>query len=246
MYTPDQFAFGYSRFIFGLSKGGGADSTSPTVISATVDTTGLVWTIVFSEAVAGMTGSGFTTAGGITLTYTSGNNTGTGVFAGSSALYTGVTDTLTYTPGTIADATGNALQAFSGAAITNNSTLWEPPAYSGLVLWLKASGSYESTAGGGGGSAAANARVGRWLDASGNAKHADAPDANGRVTRAADGRGVFGNNVDVLLQVQAILGVCAFQRDPGIHHYLGLSLGRVRWRWGYRVLRRIGCRRGPG
>lgn len=100
------------------------DFAAPTLTSATIDSTGLVLTLVFNEAVDGHAGFTLSSAGGRTLTYTSGETTSTLVFAISSAVTTDLSPTLNYTPGDVEDLSPegpNALEAFSATAITNGS-----------------------------------------------------------------------------------------------------------------------------
>lgn len=106
------------------------DLTVPTLISATVGPDGQTWTFIFDEPVnIGAGGSGgfavtMTTAGAISLTYSSGAGTSTLVYTGDVAV--GADDTvssgLDYTqPGDgLEDNAGNDLATFTGAAVTNN------------------------------------------------------------------------------------------------------------------------------
>jgi head-tail adaptor len=122
------------------------DTTAPTLTSATIAADGVTLTLVFDEEVtddasfAGFTLSG--TFGAATATYSSGKGSDEIVLTVSREIGLTETVTLDYTPGTVEDWAGNALAAFSGTAVTNNSThagAWNPEGVSGVVLWLKGS-----------------------------------------------------------------------------------------------------------
>jgi hypothetical protein len=109
-----------------------ADSTAPTLSSASIPTTGDSLSIVFNEAVsigAGGTG-GFTIAmsgGAVTLTYSSGSGSNTLVYTTSRTITSGETcSDFDYTQPTngVEDAAGNDLVSFSNqqASVTNNSS----------------------------------------------------------------------------------------------------------------------------
>ena len=127
-----QFAFaGPLPFTF-WAKAIAADTTAPTLSSATIGTNGTTWTLVFNETVSiGSGGNGgwaatMSTAGAQTLTYSSGGGTSTLVYTGSPTVVSGetVSSGLNYTqPGNgIEDAAGNDLATLTGHAVTNNST----------------------------------------------------------------------------------------------------------------------------
>lgn len=110
------------------AAGGGGDATAPTLQSATVDETGLILTLVFDEAVTvGSGGSGGcqvnSSDGNMTPAYASGDGTDTLLYDLPRLAYDDETLTLDYTqPGDgIEDASGNDLEAISGAAVTNDS-----------------------------------------------------------------------------------------------------------------------------
>lgn len=106
------------------------ETTPPTLVSASVDTTGQLLTLVFSEAVTfgagGNTGFSLSaTNGAVTPVYASGSGTTTLVYGWVSRLiYSTETVTLGYTqPGNgVEDLVGNDLATFSGSAVTNGST----------------------------------------------------------------------------------------------------------------------------
>lgn len=110
-----------------VSEGG----TAPTLVSATltdyIPGSSSWLELVFSESVIrGGSGIGFvlTASGGaVSLTWTSSQSlSGTLTLATDRAIGQGETLTLAYTPGDIADADGEPLAAFSGFAVTNEST----------------------------------------------------------------------------------------------------------------------------
>ena len=108
----------------------GLAPTPPTISSTAIGTNGTTWTLTASEALtAGVGGTGgmagtCTTAGAVTLTYSSGNTTASLVYTGSPTVYSGDTCTLAYTQPTDGweDAAGDELASFTGAAVTNGST----------------------------------------------------------------------------------------------------------------------------
>lgn len=109
---------------------GTTDVTAPTVSSATIDSTGTTLTLVMSEPTTyGAGGNGgltITPSGGAsTATFSSGAGTTTLVWTLSRTIQQGETVTRSYTnPGNgFEDAAGNDLGNFSGAAVTNNSTV---------------------------------------------------------------------------------------------------------------------------
>lgn len=113
------------RIIAGVSS----DTTAPTVSSANIDASGLVYTQVHSESVAiGGGGNGglvLTASGGAaTATYASGSGSTTLTWNLSRAIAQGETVTRAYTqPGNgIEDLAGNDLATFSGQAVANDST----------------------------------------------------------------------------------------------------------------------------
>ncbi len=102
------------------------DGTAPTLTSATVAANGTTFTLIFSEAVqtfaGGANGFAITASGGAaTVGYASGTGTTTIVFTVNRTISTGETITTAYVPGTIQDAAGNLLVAYSGTTVTNNS-----------------------------------------------------------------------------------------------------------------------------
>ena len=109
------------------SYGSAADSTAPTLSTATVDGTALVLT--YNEALDGSSepaGSAYTVvAGGATVTVSTVTVAGmTATLTLSSAVSAGQTVTVSYTkPGTnpLKDAAGNEAGALTGEAVTNNT-----------------------------------------------------------------------------------------------------------------------------
>lgn len=97
--------------------------TASVVSSATVNTAGTQITVNASDSLTNR--NGFTVAGmspSATLTYVSGDGTAALVFSFSRTILAGETVTLSYTPGNVVDSAGTALAAFTGFAVTNNST----------------------------------------------------------------------------------------------------------------------------
>lgn len=118
------------------------DFAAPTLASATIDATGLILTLVFNEAVDGHAGFTLSSAGGRTLTYTSGDGTTSKVFAISSAVTSDLSPTLNYTPGDVEDLSPegpNAMLIFSAAEITNGSEV-EPSPDANLSPAVRADG----------------------------------------------------------------------------------------------------------
>lgn len=115
-----------TRFRLGGRKLVATEQTAPTVLSATIPAAGTTITIVFSEPVFVPAATGLTIDDGviqfIALTVASGNGTATVVFNLSETAVDVAIYTRTYVPGAISDLLGNRLAAFSGAAVTNNST----------------------------------------------------------------------------------------------------------------------------
>lgn len=106
-----------------------ADTVAPTVTSRTINSAGTQLSIGVSEAVTfgagGNGGFAVTLSGGAaTLSYVSGDETSTLVYALSRVVAPGETGTLAYTqPGNgVEDLAGNDLATFSGQTITNNSS----------------------------------------------------------------------------------------------------------------------------
>lgn len=105
-------------------------ATTPTVVSATIDTAGTQLTVVFSQACSiGAGGSGgmvVTPSGGAaTITYVSGDGTSTWVFSVSRTILSSETATRTYTqPGNGIEGTSGGLDlaSFTTQSVTNNST----------------------------------------------------------------------------------------------------------------------------
>jgi hypothetical protein len=115
------------RLLFTYDATDTIDATKPTVQSATINSTGTQYTIVYSEAVTGQTGHTLSATGGaVTLTPSSGDTTDTHVWDLSRTITTGETVTRSYAPGNAEDAAGNTLDAYSGQAVTNNSTVPDP------------------------------------------------------------------------------------------------------------------------
>lgn len=117
-------------FEFGSTQG---DTTHPTLVSATIPAAGNVLNLVFSETVTfgagGNAGLALTMSGGgvETLTYVSGSGSSTLVYSLGPTVLIGETKVsgLDYTqPGSgIQDTVANDLVTFTGAAVTNNSTV---------------------------------------------------------------------------------------------------------------------------
>ena len=114
---------------------GGGGGTTPTISSVAINTAGTTFTFTFNVAVTfgagGNAGFTATMAGGATtLTYASGSGTTALVYTSSRTITRNETGTLAYVnPGNgVVDTIGsNNLVNFSGASITNGSTVNNPP-----------------------------------------------------------------------------------------------------------------------
>lgn len=97
------------------------DVTAPTVTARAINAAGSLLTLTTDESVVG-TPAGFALSGGHALSggVVSGNQI---TFAVSPVVLNAETLTLAYTPGDIQDASANLLAAFSGASVTNGSTV---------------------------------------------------------------------------------------------------------------------------
>jgi hypothetical protein len=112
-----------------------ADTTAPTVLSASVNSTGLELAVVLSEPVQNVSAAHYALSGGQTLSspVVSGS---TVRFVINPAVQSGTTNTLAYTSGAgrTADLPGNLLATFSGFAVTNDSLESTPvPPRAGLL-----------------------------------------------------------------------------------------------------------------
>lgn len=120
--------FGGGSFVYGASTAQGGDITAPTVTSCTVAANGTTVTIVFSEAcqtIGGTAGEFSIQPAGAIPAYVSGTGTNTFVLEldPADSVVQGTTVTLTFIPDPgVTDLAGNALVAFSGQVVTNNST----------------------------------------------------------------------------------------------------------------------------
>jgi hypothetical protein len=105
----------------------GRDRTAPALVSATVDLTGVVLTLVFSEAVTAVSWDGLVSVtGDITsetfFTLSSGNGTATVVMdSAGGAFLEGETLALDYAGPGVEDLAGNDLADIANASVTNNS-----------------------------------------------------------------------------------------------------------------------------
>jgi hypothetical protein len=127
----------WNEFIaYGLPEGEAEpDVTAPTVSSANINSAGTTLTINFDESTTGDAGFTISASGGAaTLSSPSGSGTAARTFTVSRTIYSGETVTLSYTAGDVEDASENALENFSGAAVTNNSTEDEPEPPAGNVI----------------------------------------------------------------------------------------------------------------
>jgi hypothetical protein len=105
----------------------GADVTAPTVQSASINAPGILYTIVYDEAVTGQTGHTLNASGGaVTLTPSSGDATDTHVWSLSRTILKTETVTRSYSPGNAQDGSGNALVAYSGQSVANGSGMPRP------------------------------------------------------------------------------------------------------------------------
>jgi len=103
-------------------NGQGADTTAPTLLSASIDGPGLNLILVFSEQMQGISAAHYSISSGNTL----GTPTGgaeTWAMSLSPAVQNGAVPTLAYTSGAsrTADIAGNLLATFSGRLIDNDS-----------------------------------------------------------------------------------------------------------------------------
>jgi len=111
-----------SLLLLGAGSSGAGDSTAPTIQSATIGSDGETLTIVLSEAVNGHAGFTLDPSGGAAgLTYSNGDGTDTLVFAIDRVIYDTETATGDYAMGDVEDLSGNALEAVTDFAVTNNS-----------------------------------------------------------------------------------------------------------------------------
>jgi hypothetical protein len=130
--TLRQLAYPHPRV---TAEDGGADTTAPTVSSASINSAGTSLTVTLSETCAnGSGGSGGWTisvngGSGQTATYSSGSSSSSFVFT-VPTVYSGQTVTVSYTqPGNgVEDTSGNDLATVSGTSVTNNSTQVAPGA----------------------------------------------------------------------------------------------------------------------
>ena len=106
-----------------------ADTTAPTLSSATINSAGNQITFAFSEPVyfgaGGNSGFAVTMSGGAaTLTYSSGEGGSSLIYSISRTIAGGETGTCAYTQPTngVEDASGNDLVTFSGTSVTNNAS----------------------------------------------------------------------------------------------------------------------------
>lgn len=108
----------------------------PTVTDITVGTNGTTVTVHFSDAMTGGTGLTLTlnALGTLGLTYASGTGTSELTFTAAGTIYASETVTCAYVAGNLVAANGGAaLQNFSGTAVTNNSTQFNPSTLTGYV-----------------------------------------------------------------------------------------------------------------
>ncbi len=171
---------------------GEIDAEAPTVLSATIAADGLTLTVVFSEEVYEAVSDTYDfviTADGDNMSALpqSGQGSDTWIFSLSSDVLSTETATLAYSSSSsvVRDWAGNALVAFSGAAVTNNSEVeFSPDDLAGLSAWYDAS--QEIVADG--------TAISSSTDRSGNGRHAvQATGANQPIFKAAiqNGRGVY-------------------------------------------------------
>jgi hypothetical protein len=98
-------------------------SDPPVAQSATIASSGTSLSVAFDKPVTGSTVITLSATGGaVTATYASGDETDTLVFTLSRTVESGESVTVDYSPGNIEDLTANALEAFSGLSVANNST----------------------------------------------------------------------------------------------------------------------------
>lgn len=106
----------------GLIGGSAADVAAPTLVSAEVDSSGLFWTLTFTETVLGADGFSAEGDAPVALSYLSGEGSNVLVYEGDAPVLPTETLTLDYSPGDVEDVPGNALEAFSGVSVGNGSS----------------------------------------------------------------------------------------------------------------------------
>jgi len=132
-------------------RGAEGDTTTPTLLSATIADNGTTLTLGFSEIVDTTINTGFTltaSGGAATLTYASGSGSNTLVYTISREIeQTENNPTIAYVqPGNgIEDTSDNDLASFSGAAVVNKSTQYTPPVYALTITKGTGIGSITST-----------------------------------------------------------------------------------------------------
>lgn len=112
-----------------------SDTTAPTLESATIDETGEILTLIFSEPVTGSVGISVTgTEGAITLVHSGGSGSTTYTYALSRPAERDEVFTLDYVPGDIEDTSENPLAVISDRLVTNGSEYQPPPALFSVVI----------------------------------------------------------------------------------------------------------------
>jgi hypothetical protein len=97
------------------------DLTNPTVQSASINTNGSQYIVVYSEPVTGQTGHTLSASGGaVTLTPSSGDTTDTHIWSLDRTIGEDEVITRSYSPGNAVDGAGNPLEAYSGQPVTND------------------------------------------------------------------------------------------------------------------------------
>ncbi len=125
-----------SLLLLGSGTTGTAPIPAPTLLSATIAADGFTWTLVFSEAVTGLNGVGFTFAfleAGGGLTYSSGEGTATGIFTSAATAYDDEPATISYSPGGVVNAALVPLAAITDRPATNSSTVPRSVTYNGAT-----------------------------------------------------------------------------------------------------------------
>jgi len=126
-------------------EGGEADTTAPTLTSATINAAGTSLSLLFSETVVATINTGWTitpSGAAATLTYASGSGTNTLVYTISRAIQSSETATASYTqPGDgIEDAAGNDLEDITNRSAVNDSTQEATTTFSKIISGASCTG----------------------------------------------------------------------------------------------------------
>jgi hypothetical protein len=106
-----------------LTVTAGLETSAPVLVSAAIAANGTTLTLVFDQRLTAADWSGFGLVAFTSeeVTYVSGDLSDTLVFTIARAISSSETVTVAYTPGVVENLTDDALAAFSGFAVANNS-----------------------------------------------------------------------------------------------------------------------------